>query len=586
MNCKAILLSIFLLFQAVFSISQPINQTPFVPPLDIPLYLSGTFGELRSNHFHSGIDIKTQGREGLRVKSIEDGWVSRIKISAGGYGKAIYITHNNGYVSVYGHLKCFNDTIEQYIKALQYKQESFEVEAFPDKNELSVKKGQIIAFSGNTGGSMGPHLHFEIREEATQHPVNPLLFNSLKVKDFYRPKILEMAIYPADQNAFVNGKQDTLFIPVAGWGVTHRLDFQSQIKLQGNISFGLLTYDLMNDIPNKNGVFEVLFFNDTTQVFGFTQDKLSFATTRYINSLIDFEAFTATNKRFVRTQIDTNNLFRNYTQVEGNGIFQFNDSLQHQFSWRVSDVYGNLSKLDFTVWGDTAQYIPVKTLSETPYFVHFSSPLNIQTSKAEILIPANATYKSFYFDYQELITDTTQYSTTVKIHQPKIPLQKSVSLKLKVDNLPLKLENAKKLYLAYSEDNKSFAYAGGALNDGWIESSIRRFGYYKVIIDTICPTIRVNKIKPAAKGEKNQILSAKISDKQTGISAFRATLNNSWLLMEYDAKNNLIFYTSDEKIKAGKNTFHLEITDGVGNKTVYDEVIESVNGSIISINPK
>ncbi|HEY9114612.1 MAG TPA: M23 family metallopeptidase, partial [Bacteroidales bacterium] len=249
---------IFLLLLSCFSFSISFSQNSEYPadyfrsPLDIPLYLSGTFGELRSNHFHSGIDIKTQGVEGKNVYAVADGYVSRIKVSAGGYGKALYINHPNGTVSVYGHLKKFSPAIEKYVRDLQYSNESFEVEAFPTKETLPVKKGDVVAFSGNTGSSGGPHLHFEIREEGTQYAVNPLLYKSIKVKDLLKPSIMELVIYPVDEQSLIDGKNDTAFFAVEGTGKDYVLKGKPKITVTGNVSFGIRTIDLMSDIPNKN----------------------------------------------------------------------------------------------------------------------------------------------------------------------------------------------------------------------------------------------------------------------------------------------------------------------------------------------
>ena len=175
----------------------------FRSPLDIPLYLSGNFSELRSNHFHTGIDIKTQSVEGKAVYAVEDGYVARIKISTSGYGKAIYIRHPNGYTSVYGHLQKGNPEIEKYIQINQYKKETYTIELFPGKDELLVKKGDMIARSGNSGSSGGPHLHFEIRETRSEEPVNPLLYG-FNITDNIRPIIKGIRIYPLSKNSYVN----------------------------------------------------------------------------------------------------------------------------------------------------------------------------------------------------------------------------------------------------------------------------------------------------------------------------------------------------------------------------------------------
>lgn len=577
--CK-LLKKIFFLFLTsglfpLISISQQTYDEDFTPPMDMPLYLTGTFGELRSNHFHAGIDIKTQGKEGLKVRSIGDGWVSRIKISTGGYGKALYITHPNGFVSVYGHLQRFNDTIQAYIKKIQYNRERFEVEVYPDKGEIKVSKGEIVAISGNTGGSMGPHLHFEIREEATQYPVNPLLFKSIKVKDFYRPKILEMAVYPVDEQSFVNGKQDTLFLEVSGWGEQHRLKNEEKIKVFGNVSFGILTYDVMNDLPNKNGVYEVKLYDDTTQVFGFKQDKLSFATSRYINSLIDYNCYIESKKRFVRTQIDTNNVLANYQQVSSNGIYQFNDTVTHNLKWQVTDAYGNLSQLKFEILKDTSSVSLTKQPRKmTPYFVRINTSFDLKTDQIELNIPSNAFYQSFYFEFNAFTPNTDHAHTIYQLHNNRTPVQKQLALSLVPDSSLLLGRHMDKVYLAYSTNGKDFYSVGGKFEDGRINANIRNLGYYTLMVDTILPSIEPKPFAKNKSGSWPSTYRVVIDDKETGIKSYRATLNDKWVLMEYDAKKDLIFYEVDDKLKSGENKFHLEVVDNVNNKSTYDAIIK------------
>jgi len=572
-RCFFLFLLSSMMFPLAISAQSEYNQD-FVPPVDIPIYLTGTFGELRTNHFHAGIDIKTQGREGLKVKSIDDGYVSRIKISLGGYGKALYITHPDGFVSVYGHLQRFNDSITKYIQKLQYDKESYEVEVYPEKNELRVKKGELIALSGNTGGSMGPHLHFEIRDEATQYSLNPLLFSTIKVKDFYRPKILEMVVYPVDSNSFINGKQDTLFLEVAGWGEQHRLKNLTPIRVHGRVSFGILTYDVMNDLPNKNGVYEVKLMCDSTQIFGLKQDKLSFATARYINSLVDYGTFIKTKKRFIRTQIDTNNMLFNYQQVADNGIFQLNDSLNHLFIWLISDAYGNLSKLPFELRSDTSEVYPNRNLvRKTPYHLRVDRTYALKTDQLQVEFPANAFYQSFYFDFEVLSPDTTHQVTRYRLHNNTVPVQKSFTISILPDSGFLKNTPSDKVYLAYSDNGDDFYYSGGSITNGVMKASSRSLGYYTLMADTVPPTIGALKINKDKAGKLPTRYQIKIDDKQTGIATYRALLNEKWVLMEYETKKDLLFYEEDSRLKKGENTFYLEVTDQRGNKSSYKTVI-------------
>lgn len=541
----------------------------FRSPLAIPLYLSGTFGELRSNHFHAGIDIKTQGKEGLNVLAVASGYISRIKISRGGYGKAIYITHPNGYVSVYGHLQKFSDSLQAFVRREQYKNESFEIEIFPQKDEWVVYKGELIAYSGNTGGSEAPHLHFEIREEDSQFPVNPLFFKGIDVKDFYRPKITYLAIYPVDNNTLINGKNDTLVYPVEGWGQIHRLVGNPPIEVSGRVSFGLASYDLMNEIANHNGIFNIELLLDTSVIFSLSMEKISFGTTRYINSLIDYPYYKLEKQRLIRSQIDTNNLLFNYENVVNNGIVDFNDSLMHPLTYSVKDVYGNISSLPFkiqSVIGDKSPKPVERDEKKEGLFFDFRLAHNYTASGISLVFAPMSLYRSIYFSFSMDQGGDSLYAPIYHIHNRFTALQKSYHLAITPDSVPDSLKT--KLYITYIDKKGGSYYVGGEWKDGSLLCKTNLFGDYSVMVDSIPP-----KIRPLNFGSDKplqQTLKVSIKDEQTGIKKYRATLNNQWILMEYDPKNNLLVYEADECLKKGLNAFRLQVWDQLNNKSVYE----------------
>lgn len=545
----------------------------FRPPLGIPLYLSGTFGELRSNHFHSGMDIKTGGVEGKNVYAIADGYVSRIKVSTGGYGKAIYITHPNGYVSVYGHLKKYNDEIQAFVTAYQYERESFEVEIFPEKDRLKVTKGEVIAISGNTGSSAGPHLHFEIREEANQQPVNPLLFKSLKIKDFTRPKITEIAIYPVNENSLINGKHDTAFYTVSGWGEEHYLINQPKIEVSGRISFGISAHDLMNEIPNKNGVYTIEMMVDTVQVFGLRMDQLSFSTTRYINSLIDYGYYKRMKRRLVRTEVDTNNLLKVYQNVTTNGIVDFNDSLEHRIVFNVSDAYGNLAKLSFDLVSDGCDSIKrfSKQKKSGTYF-DFTKSYEISDGNISLSFPAQAFYKSFYFDLN-IDSAVRSFAPVYKVLNRFKPVHKAFTIKIKPDSIAVEMKN--KMYLAYSNGNSKgrYGFMSAKWENGYIVAKSRSFGEYTIMVDSVSPEISPVNIGKGKDISGQRTIQVKIWDRETGIRKYRGSLNGHWVLMEYDRKKRLLTYHIDKKIQEGQNGFILQVEDMLGNEEVYEAIL-------------
>lgn len=574
-HLRYIILSIFYTI-ALFANAQ--NSFPddyFRSPLDIPLYLAGTFGELRTNHFHAGIDIKTKGIEGLKVYAVAGGYVSRVKVSLGGYGNAIYITHPNGYVSVYGHLKQFNSAIKKYVKEQQYKKKSFTVDLFPDKDLLKVGKGDVIAISGNSGGSTGPHLHFEIREAANQHPVNPLLFKSIKVADNRRPVIAGLLLYPIGDSSLVAGYAGTALFKVTGNAGDYHLFNDTVVTVHGNISFGLRAYDRMNRINNKNGIYKEQLWIDSALVFDIEFKELSFYTSRYINSLIDYRYFQESKHRVVRTELDTNNRLNIYNTVKHNGIFTFNDTLVHHLKYIVRDAYGNSSNLNFKIKGYIPDSIPVKNSlvsNDSAININFSKQAKISFDGLTVVFPPNTFYRSLSLPYKRSPGGNDSFADFYTIGSRFVPVQKYFKLSISVDD---KIADSlqSKLYIAKVDEGDKLSYAGGNFNGGLLTAKVRSLGTFTIGLDTLPPTIKPVNIRGKKRITSQKSIKLRISDKTTGIKKYAAFLNDRWILMEYDPKKETVTYNFDNHLVKGKNMFKLYVFDNRDNRSVYEAEI-------------
>ncbi|MBW6461180.1 MAG: M23 family metallopeptidase, partial [Bacteroidales bacterium] len=405
----------------------------FGAPVDFRMLLSGTFGEIRAGHFHSGIDIKTGGVEGKPIYAVADGFVSRIKVSATGFGKALYIDHPNGYTSVYAHLNRYNQAIGVYVFREHYRQERFEIELFPAPGEYPVKKGEIVGYSGNSGTSGGPHLHFELRNTATQKPINPLLFG-YAVKDFYRPRITSIKIYPEDENATVNGKNKPLRVLVEGWGEEHRLPVGQNIVLSGNVSFAIQTYDLLNDASNKNGPYSITLFIDREEVFRIEKETFAFDQTRYVNSYIDYGEYVRNNARMQRTKIDPGNKLGDlYGRVKNKGVYSFNDTLMHDIRYEVRDVAGNVGALVFKVKSlvDSRQSLvdSRQSLVDSQSLIFSFDKANVyENASVKVSAKSGSFYDSFEFRYDSSRRVAGTYGAVHHIHDKYTPVHDFIDL--------------------------------------------------------------------------------------------------------------------------------------------------------------
>lgn len=564
--CKNIAkLSLLLIISLQLSAQSYFPQNYFIPPVDIEIYLSGTFAELRSDHFHSGMDIRTGEVEGLNIYAIADGYVSRIKITPGGYGKALYITHPNGFVSVYGHLQKFNPELNDYVYNQQYLRESYGVDLYPKKDQFIVKQGEVIALSGNTGRSGGPHLHFEIRDEATQKPLNPLLFG-FKVKDVTPPVINLLKIYPASESSTVMRKSEPAAYFTVHKNHIYSIQNPDTVTIGGSAYFGINTYDPFNNGNNKNGVYSLQLFVDSSLVFKQTANKFSFDETRYINSLIDYKEFKQKRRQIQKSFVQPNNHLSLYNQVIFKGIIEFEENTTSHIMYVVSDIAGNEAILNFYVKGGRSSLEQKDEVIQGELF-EYTRRNYFKTDDLVFEVPGRALYDDIKFVYQVSEAPKKTYSPLHHLHFDYIPLHTWCNLSIWPNSLPLHLQD--KALIVKIDSDGEFEAAGGEWEDGFIKTRVREFGNYCITIDTISPEIIPLNINKQKNLSNQKTIKIKISDELSGIQSYKGTLNDKWILMEYDVKNDLLIYHFDKNLKKGANNFKLKVIDEKGNKSIY-----------------
>lgn len=542
-------------------------QDYFRSPIDRSIFLSGTFGELRPNHFHAGIDIKAHnGKVGQALYAAADGHISRIKISSGGYGSVLYMKHPNGYTTVYAHMHQFTDKIAKFVKASQYKKKRYEIELFPTKDQFVFKKGEVIGKLGTSGRSFGPHLHFEIRDSRTEKPINPLLFG-FKVKDNIAPKLHQVKVY------FLNDKLSTLDTK------TYNL-----IKLSGNkykikgdtlqlgawrVGFGVKAYDHMNGAPNWNGVYKIDMYEDGALAHNFEMETFAFNESRYINAHLDYEEQVAKKSYFNRMFRLPGNKLSIYNEQETKGLVRLSNTKAKKITMEVLDVEGNDSVLEFWVKRGKVKEPDTEAFN---YFLPYNEENIIDNQTIRMHFPVGAFYENLYMKYRTSRDDSQNvYSPVYHIHDYKTPVHTYYELSIKPDGLPEELRG--KAFIAYCGKDQTMANCGGEWREGRLKAKVRDLGDFCIMIDDKAPTINPISFKSNMKGYSKMTFKIKDNYKTVGRATgmrYEATVDGKWILLEYDAKNDLLIHRFDNKIGAGKHELKLVVTDNRGNAKTFE----------------
>jgi hypothetical protein len=535
------------------------NAQEYHPPLDSRLLLSGTFGELRSNHFHTGIDLKTKGVEGLNIYSIEEGYITRIKVSSYGYGKAIYINHPDGNTSVYAHLKSFSTKIDSIIKKEHYKKESFEINYFPAKDEIKVSKGEIIALSGNSGSSGGAHLHFEIRNTYTEKPLNPLDFN-FKILDEIAPIIKKIKFTNLEN---ISPQTHQYFKPIKS-GDKYKIN--DVIKINKKVGVAINTYDLSNDCYNKNGVNFIRMFLDSILVYEIKMDKLDFRTNKYINSHIDFKEKKESKTKYHKCYKSPNNQLNIYKKLVNNGLIKLKDNKIHQLELQVGDSYNNISYLIADIQLDTLKpNDPLTNDSLETKFFSWHTENSFKKNNFSLELPKKSLYQSINFKFQTKDSTNGTYGKIYMCDYDFTPIHKKATISIKY---VIKDTLKNKTYIA-KVSGKKYIYVGGKWQNNTITTKINSFGDYAIVADSTHPIIRGVNIYPGKVIKNQKTLKCTIEDKESGVKSYKATLNKKWVLLDYDHKTKLIKYDFDQNIIKGKNLFIVFVKDNAGNTKEY-----------------
>lgn len=548
MKCFPYLLSFFLMGGLHVGYAQEASATggaSFIPPFDFPIVFSGNFGELRANHFHGGLDFKTGGTVGKPVRALADGYISRIRVTHGS-GYVLDVVYDNGYTTINRHLSAFVGEMAKRVEELQYEQESWEVEIVPGADEYPVRAGQVIALSGNTGYSFGPHLHLDMLETATDEYVDPLPFFMRKVKDTTAPRAEGIMLFPQPGEGVVDGTQKNKSYPlnpakpVTAWGV---------------VGVGIRAYDYMDGVHNRYGVKTVVLEVDGKEVFRSEVDRFAYEENRYINSW--------THGQYMKSFIEPGNRLRMLHASNGNrGLLTIDEERPYRLVYTLSDALGNTSRVRFTVQGKRSEIRPAGHREK--YVLRWDRVNYLQEPGLELVLPRGVLYDDVRLNYA-VRADSGDIAFTYRLNDTRIPLHKVCELRIGLRRLPL--ADSSKYYVAGISSRGGKYSVGGTLEEGFMKVSVRELGTYTVAVDTVPPVI--TPVNPTQWGRTGRIVF-KAKDKETGIRAYRGTIDGRYALFGKPnaISGDLVCELDPKRVeKGGRHVVELVVTDECGNRS-------------------
>lgn len=523
----------------------------FHSPLEIPLRVISNFGSFRDNHFHSGLDLSTGGKIGLRVLASQKGYVSRIKIQSGGYGKVLYITHPNGFVSVYAHLSRFAPKIESWIRAVQYKAQEFELDVHPSKNEIPMEDREWIAYSGNTGNSGGPHLHFEIRDELSEDIINPLAFG-LPIQDHSAPLIQDLVLYKIEPGREMKNIMVGIFPVKRLKNGTYLPPRFPVLSKSYSYFLGVVSDDYSSSSYGPGNVYSIKLRRDGNTIFSSTLLRFGFEQTRSINSFLDYESFKFHHRKIQRSYIDPGNPLPIYSPKENLAILKSDFPIKMNMEYRLEDFFGNFTRLNFSLnFGSGLEMLPQSILPGQKV-IPYSSSYTVKLEDASLFFPPNSLFDTLI--WQEPIHNAFTY----KLGDPQIPIKDSLLLSWSIP----------KGFLSQKE--KIYIRKGNRATHFWIHQDsvqtwINDFGSYTLDLDTMAPYLEWLGIKNGSKWRPGAPIYLRFGDIESGIKTYQAYLNNAWILMEWDEKSHTGKIQLPEEKLNGKQNLKIILTDRTGN---------------------